>query len=78
MTKSTDKPIMRSKADRVVGLVFGVFFIVLAILILLFSSSSTFIGSVVAALVVGGLGGDSVVSAVRNQRSLISRIGPLP
>jgi hypothetical protein len=33
---------------------------------------------VVAALVVGGLGGDSVVSAIRNQRSLISRIGPLP
>lgn len=35
-------------------------------------------GAVIAALVIGGLGLDALVSALRRRRSLVSRIGPLP
>lgn len=35
-------------------------------------------GGIVAAIVVGGLGLDAVVAALRNRPSLLARIGPLP
>jgi hypothetical protein len=58
--------------------VFGVFFILLAIGILLAVEEPIGVGALLAALVVGLLGVDACVSAARNRRSLVERIGPLP
>jgi hypothetical protein len=78
MSEQTESPAARSRSDRIVGSIFGVFFVVLAIVIMVLSNESDFIGSLAVSLIVGGLGVDSLVSAARNQRSLVSRIGPLP
>jgi len=36
------------------------------------------VGPVLAAVVIGGLGIEALLSAARNRRCLLSRIGPLP
>ncbi|PZV07948.1 MAG: hypothetical protein DCF32_06015 [Leptolyngbya sp.] len=69
---------MRSRSYRWVTATFGLVFIVLAIAILFTADSHSKLGATLAALIVGGLGGDALVSAVRNRRSILSRIGPLP
>lgn len=63
---------------RIVDLLFGIFFVLLAVAILALSEPSTLAGSIVAALVIGGIGIEAMVSAVRGKPSLLSRIGPLP
>lgn len=63
-------------ANRRVTAAFGLFFTAIAVAILVVSERS--LGPVVAAAAVGGLGIDALVSAYRNKRSLLSRIGPLP
>ncbi|MFQ4139866.1 hypothetical protein PGN35_026485 [Nodosilinea sp. PGN35] len=68
----------RSRSYRWVTAGFGLVFVALAIAILLTADSQRKLGSAVAAVIVGGLGGDAIVSAVRDRRSLLSRIGPLP
>lgn len=68
----------RAKVNKVVEIALGVFFVTLAIIILGLSTPSTFAGSLLAALLLGTLGGEAIVSAIRNKRSLLSRIGPLP
>jgi hypothetical protein len=78
MTNPIDRDVQRSKAGRIVTAVFGVFLIVLAIVILLSVEESMGVGALVASLVVGLLGVDACVSAARNKRSLVERIGPLP
>jgi uncharacterized membrane protein YczE len=70
--------VQRSKTARIVTAVFGVFLIVLAIGILLAVEEPIGVGALLAALVVGLLGVDACVSAARNKRSLVERIGPLP
>jgi hypothetical protein len=70
--------VQRSKTARIVTAVFGVFFILLAIGILLAVEEPIGVGALLAALVVGLLGVDACVSAARNRRSLVERIGPLP
>ncbi len=55
---------------------FGLFFTAIAVVVLMVSEFT--IGPVVAALVIGILGIDAVVSAYRNTQSFLSRIGPLP
>jgi len=70
-------PEAKTKAQRTVDALFGVFLIVLAVVILMSCSEPNFIGVLVAAIVVGGSGVDARVSAARNRRPLISRIGPL-
>jgi uncharacterized membrane protein YczE len=70
--------VQRSKTARIVTAVFGVFLIVLAIGILLAVEEPIGVGALLAALVVGLLGVDACVSAARNRRSLVERIGPLP
>lgn len=57
---------------------FGLFFILIAIGIILSVEGSMFLGAVVAALAVGLLGVDACISAIRNKRSMLERIGPLP
>jgi hypothetical protein len=63
-------------AHRWVSGVFGVFLVAMAAAIGVYSDRST--GPVVAALLLAGLGLDALVSAIRNRRSLLSRLGPLP
>lgn len=78
MTNPPDSDKQRFRTGRLVTAVFGVFLIVLAIVILLSFDGSMMVGAVVAALAVGLLGVDACVSAARNKRSLLERIGPLP
>lgn len=71
-------PTNSTKSHRLVGVLFGVFFVALAVLIVATSDASTRLGAIAAAIVIGGLGLDLLISAMRGKRSLLSRIGPLP
>jgi len=77
MTKHDETP-PRPNSNRIVTAAFGVLFVAVAIAILLTVDRSMLIGAVIAAVVVGGLGIDALISAARGRRSLMSRIGPLP
>ncbi len=66
----------QTKAYRTVTCAFGVFFLALALVIFVVSEVS--LGTLVAGVLVGGLGLDAIVSALRNKKSLLARIGPLP
>ncbi len=65
------------RLDRFIALFFGFVFCGIALAIVLLAQPLS-TGPVIAAVVLGGLGLDAVVSAVRGTRSLLSRIGPLP
>jgi hypothetical protein len=67
---------LNSPTYRRVTAALGLLFVGLAVAILLTANRG--IGSYGAALGVGGLGIDALVSAVRRRRSLLSRLGPLP
>ncbi|MEA5452660.1 hypothetical protein VB780_29070 [Leptolyngbya sp. CCNP1308] len=69
---------MRSRTYRWVTAMVGLLFIVLAIAILATAEGDRKLGATLAAVVVGGLGVDAVVSAARNRLSILARIGPLP
>lgn len=66
------------KLSRTADAIFGTVFLIVGIVILLTAWQSTTLGAVIAAVLVGGLGVEAIVSAVRGKGSLISRIGPLP
>jgi hypothetical protein len=68
--------VTRSKTYRLVTAAFGVLFAVIALVMVVVSDRS--LGPLLVAAVVGILGVDAVVSALRNKPSLLSRIGPLP
>jgi len=53
-------------------------FVGIAIAIVYTSASDQPMGAFVTAALVGLIGVDALVSAARNRRSLLSRIGPLP
>lgn len=78
MTKSDDDRVVMSTARRKVEAAFGAFFVALAIAILATSDRPIPLGAIAAAAIVGFLGLDAIVGAVRGRRSLLSRIGPLP
>jgi len=78
MTNPVDREKQRWKTPRIVAAGFGAFLIVLAIVILLSVDQSMIVGAVVVALVIGLLGVDACVGAVRDKPSLLQRIGPLP
>jgi len=63
---------------RIVTASFGAFFVAVALLILAAAWAATPIEAAIAALIIGGLGADAIIGAVRDRRSLLSRIGPLP
>ena len=67
-----------TKPGRTVTTLFGLFFPVLAVVILLAAWEESPFGAVAAALVVGFLGVDAIVSAARGKAALLARIGPLP
>ena len=78
MHEPSDDQLNKSKSHRVITSAFGMFFIAVAVLIVLTSSESTRLASLLLAILIGGLGLDALVSAIRSKRSLLSRIGPLP
>ncbi|MEO8839158.1 MAG: hypothetical protein ABI351_10650 [Herbaspirillum sp.] len=55
---------------------FGIFFLVLGIVIFVVAEFS--FGTLMAGVLVGGLGLDAIISAFRNKTSLLAKIGPLP
>lgn len=64
--------------DRWIAAGAGVLFVGLAVAIVVESTDTPQPLAWLAALVIGALGLDAVVGAVRNRRCLLSRIGPLP
>lgn len=79
--KNQKEPLMqndplRSKTSRAVTAGIGLLFTGLATAIVLVSDRSA--GPLAVAAVIGLLGLDAVVSAMRNKGCILSRIGPLP
>jgi hypothetical protein len=67
-----------SQGSRIVTGCMGASFVALAIAIIAVVDRPIGLGALVAAIVIGLLGIDALISAVRAKRSLLSRIGPLP
>jgi uncharacterized membrane protein YdcZ (DUF606 family) len=67
-----------SRSWRWIGACLGAVFLAAAIVIVVQGLPGPSAGEIVAALVLGGLGLDAVISALRDRRSLLERIGPLP
>lgn len=67
-----------SRTARIVGACLGAMFVLIALYLALSAPSALGTGEIIAIVLLGGLGIDAIVSAVRDRRSLISRIGPLP
>lgn len=63
---------------RWIGACLGVVFVAAAVVIVVQGMPHPSAGEIVAALVLGGLGLDAVISAFRARRSWLERIGPLP
>ena len=78
MQEPSENRLLRSKRHRVITAGFGVLFIVLAVAIVVWSNPPMHLGAVLTALVIAALGLDALISAIRNKRSLLSRVGPLP
>jgi multisubunit Na+/H+ antiporter MnhG subunit len=78
MNSSHDRQGIRAKLDRWVTAAVGLLFVGIAIAILAMAASERPIAAFLAAFVTGGLGVDALLSAARNRRSFLSRIGPLP
>ena len=75
--KNTDlAPETKSMTHRLVTGAFGAFFTVIAIVVFVVSDRT--IGPLLAAICLGLLGINAMVSAYRNTPSILSRIGPLP
>lgn len=68
----------KHRASRTADAIVGTVFLILGVAILLTAWQFTPPGAAIAAALVGGLGIEAIVSAVRSKASLISRIGPLP
>ena len=78
MTSPDDLQSKRGKLDRWVTAAVGLLFVGIAIAIIAMSVRERPIAAFLAAFVTGGLGVDALLSAARNRRSFLSRIGPLP
>jgi hypothetical protein len=78
MPTPSSHPQQYSRTYRVVTAAFGLLFLIVALLIVVTSDTATRFGALLAAIIVGGLGLDALISALRDKRSLLSRIGPLP
>lgn len=67
----------RKNSERWVTGAVGVLFIGIAMAIVYASASDYTFVVIVTAIVIGGLGADALISAVRNRRSILSRGGQL-
>ncbi|MEO6076075.1 MAG: hypothetical protein ABIP56_04650 [Dokdonella sp.] len=73
---STENQPAQSTTYRIVTFAFGALFLGLSIAVFVVSNRS--LGAAIAGVVIGGLGLDAMISAVRSKQSLLARIGPLP
>jgi hypothetical protein len=64
--------------ERVAAVLIGALFVGISLAILAAFMHDLSVGPVLAAVVIGGLGIEALLSAARNRRCLLSRIGPLP
>jgi hypothetical protein len=64
--------------ERVAAVLIGALFVGIALAILVSFMHDLSVGPVLAAVVIGGLGIEALLSAAHNRRCLLSRIGPLP
>lgn len=64
--------------ERVVAALFGALFVGIAVAIVVTTLHDWSPGTVLATIVIGGLGIEALYSAARRRRCLLSRIGPLP
>jgi hypothetical protein len=64
--------------ERVAAVLIGALFVGIALAILASFMHDLSVGPLLAAVVIGGLGIEALLSAARNRRCLLSRIGPLP
>ncbi|MGE5160482.1 MAG: hypothetical protein ACM3O5_03160 [Betaproteobacteria bacterium] len=64
--------------ERLVAALIGALFVGIAVAIVVTTRHDWSFGTVLAAIVVGGLGVEALFSAARSRRCLLSRIGPLP
>ncbi len=78
MQEPSETRLLKSKTHRVITAGLGLLFILVAVVIAVWSDPPMHLGAVLTALVIGALGLDALISAVRRKRSLLSRIGPLP
>lgn len=74
MSQNPDDPAVETSADRIASAAFGVIFVGIGVLILLLSADNW---HSIAAVALGALGLEAVVSACLGKRSLLSRVGPL-
>ena len=72
----TENQPLQSMAYRAVTFAFGVLFVACAIAIFVVTELTLGVG--VAGIVIGGLGLDAMISAIRSRKSLLARIGPVP
>ena len=76
---SRHAPESRPPGSRFVSAAFGLLFVGVAVLVLFVAPGAPYpIGATIAGVVIGALGLEALVAALRNRRSLASRIGPLP
>ena len=68
----------QSAPERIAAAVIGTLFTGIAVAIVVYSAHDLSVGALVASVVIGALGIEALVSAMRNRRCLISRIGPMP
>ena len=78
MSDNANLPGAQGTRERVAAALIGALFVGIALAILASSLHDLSAGPVLAAVVIGGLGLEAVLSAARNRRCLLSRIGPLP
>jgi len=76
MTDTDRTRVKQSRTNRLVTAAFGTLFTTAAIAIIIVSELT--VGSILAAAAIGLMGVDAIVSAYRNTKSFLSRIGPLP
>lgn len=78
MREPSDSEPLRSKTYRLITVGVGALFVAIAVAIAVLTDISTQPGALLAAVIIGVLGFDALLGAIRNKRSLLSRIGPLP
>lgn len=78
MNDNADRPKGEGTRERVAAVLIGALFVGIALAILVSFMQDLSAGPVLAALVIGSLGIEALLSAARNRRCLLSRIGPLP
>ena len=78
MSDDANPPKDQGTRERIAAVVIGALFVGIALAILVSFVHDLSVGPVLATIVIGGLGIEALLSAARNRRCLLSRIGPLP